>query len=147
MTQHQKSQLECSLRTATEACEALSQNLHMERDKVRELESRVNELYPAIDSWVQQLNANKQQLSCVHDEGTMERILLENQRHRELIDCLQSALNTREQSVQNLQCTLDQLSQPLHEGSSNEGGFFGSSVCSSEESNVEIITDAHCTNS
>ncbi|KAJ6136787.1 hypothetical protein N7497_012340 [Penicillium chrysogenum] len=143
--QHQKSQLEASLRHATETCQALSQSLHLERDKVRGLESRLNELYPAVNSWLQRLSQYKQESGCVGDEGTMERFLLENQRQRELINCLQSLLHAREQAVQDLQATLDQLSQQPLKGNAGQGGLFRSSVCSSEESNVEIITDTPST--
>lgn len=145
--QHQKSQLEMSLRHATETCQALTQSLHLERDKVRGLESRLNELYPAIDSWLQRLNQDKQGSGCVDVKGTMEPFLLENQRQRELINCLQTLLHVREQTVHDLQATLDQLSQRLPKGNTGQGGLFRSSVCSSEESNVEIITDAPSTRS
>lgn len=145
--QHQKSQLEFSLRHATETCQALSQSLHLERDKVRELESRLNELYPELDSWLQRLNQEKHMSGCANDKETMERLLLENQRQRELIYYLQSILQTREQTVQDLRSTLDQSSQRLPEENTSQSGLFRSSVCSSEESEVEIITDAPLTRS
>jgi predicted nucleic acid-binding Zn-ribbon protein len=143
--QHQKSQLEFSLRHATETCQALSQSLHLERDKVRELESRLNEVYPNIHSWLHRLDQEKQRSGCADD--TMERLLLENQRQRDLINCLQSMLHAREQTVQDLQSTLDHLSQRLPQENAGQGGLFRSSVCSSEESNVEIITDTPSTKS
>lgn len=145
--QHQKSQLEFSLRHATETCQALSQSLHLERDKVRELESRLNELYPELDSWLQRLNQEKHMSGCAYDKETMERLLLENQRQRELIYYLQSILQAREQTVQDLRSTLDQLSHRLPEENTSRSGLFRSSVCSSEESEVEIITDAPSTRS
>lgn len=145
--QYQKSQLELSLRHATETCQALSQSLQLEREKVRGLESRLNDLYPAIDSWLQRWNQDKQGSGCVDDKGIMEHFLLENRCQRELINCLQSLLHAREQTVHDLQDTLDQLSQRLPIGNAGQGGLFRSSVCSSEESNIEIITDTPSTRS
>jgi predicted nucleic acid-binding Zn-ribbon protein len=142
--QHQKSQLEVSLRHATETCQALSQSLHLERDKVRELESRLNEVYPNIDSWLHRLNQEKQNSRSADDKETMDRLLLENHRQRESINCLQSILHAREQTVQDLQSTLDQLSQRLPK---ENGGLFRSSVRSSEEPNVKIITNTPSTKS
>jgi hypothetical protein len=142
---HQKSQLEVLLRHTTETCQALSQSLQLERDKVRGLESRLNDLYPAVDSWVQRLNQDRQESGGVDDKETMEHFLLENQRQRELINYLQSLVHTREQAVQHLQATLDQSSQRSPKGSTGQGGLFRSSVCSSEESSIEIITGTSST--
>jgi chromosome segregation ATPase len=142
---HQKLQLEFSLRHATETCQALSKSLQMEREKVRELEARLNELYPDIDAWLQRWAQEKHESGCVDDKETMNRLLLDNQRQRELISCLQSILHGREQTVQDLQATLNQLSQGLRKGNTGQGGLFRSSVCSSEESNVEIITETPST--
>ncbi|KAJ5302302.1 hypothetical protein N7508_007165 [Penicillium antarcticum] len=143
-SQHQRSQLEVSLRHATETCQVMSQSVRLEMDKVRELESRLNGLYPSVDSWLERLDKSRQKSESVDDRGTLEHLLSENQRQRESIDCLQSILHTREQTVQDLQATLDQLTQQLPQENTGEDGVFGShgpAVRSSEESSAEIITE------
>lgn len=144
--QLEKAQFEASLRHAAEACHALAQDLCLERKKVQELESRLRELYPTINSWFQRLTPEGQKTAGFNEKEKMEHLLSENQHQRELIACLQSTLHSREQTVQDLKATLDQVVQELPSGKTCEDGMDTvaserPSLCSSEGSCVEIITE------
>lgn len=145
--EYQKSQLEASLRHAAEACQVMSRELGFERNKVQELESRLNDLYPTIESLLQRLSSDEQRSGYLNENGTVERLVEENQRQRELISWLQSTLQTRERTVQELKVTLDQVAQELLPGISCQDERERLTVeeptysSSEEESCVEIITE------
>lgn len=54
-----KSQHEASLRWAGDACYSMACDLDLERGKVRELESRLAELHPTIETVINRLSASE----------------------------------------------------------------------------------------
>ena len=144
--EYQRSQLDSSLRHTTEACQAMSRELGFERGKVQELESRLNDLYPTIDSLLQRLPSDEERLDSFNEKRTIDSLLHESQQQRELISWLQSSLQARERTVQQLKVTLDQVAQELPSGISNQDepdklSIEEPAASSSEESCVEIITE------
>ncbi|KAJ5084792.1 hypothetical protein NUU61_009371 [Penicillium alfredii] len=144
--EHHKSQQEATLRYTADVCQAISRDLALERNKVQELESRFNDVYPAIDKLLQRLTQDQNPPGSQDGMWTIQQLQHENLRQRELIACLQSTLQAREEMVQELQVALEQLTRELHRGNSNlnkpddltSNGT--PSGCSDEESSVEIIT-------
>lgn len=111
--QHQKSELEASLAHMAEACRIMARDLGLEKAKAQELESRLTELYPSIDSLLQKLTPAEHKAGHPNYEEVNGHLLLENQRQRELIMSLQSTLQAREEAMQGLRSTLDRTVQEL----------------------------------
>ncbi|KAJ5456070.1 uncharacterized protein N7458_004334 [Penicillium daleae] len=144
--QQQKSHLEASLAHTAEACRVMARDLGLERTKVQELETRLNELYPAIDSLLQILTPEENKAG-LQDKAANGHLLLENQQQQELIAYLQSTLHDREQAVKELRISLDQAIQELRAGDPSQFELGNYTVDgesngeSSEGSCVEIITE------
>lgn len=141
--QHQKSQLESSISYTTEACRVACQNLEMERNKVQQLESRLNDLQPGIASLLQKLGEQEAN-NWLDGKEKNNEMVLENQYQRELITHLQSALYARDQMLEELKGTLDRTvseEQPANVDKAEEEITTNElNDCSSEGSCIEIVT-------
>ncbi|KAJ5152444.1 hypothetical protein N7492_009724 [Penicillium capsulatum] len=133
--QYHKSQLEASLAYMTEACRATSRDLALQRTKVQELESRLNELYPNMDLLLQKLSQEAHKARCPNGEAANGHLLLEIQRQQELIISLQSTLDKRERAIQELQ------SATLNQDDLNQSTIDEINDGSSDASSVAIITE------
>lgn len=134
----------------SEACRVMARDLGLERAKVQELESRLNELYPKTDSLLQKLANEEQKKGVLSDGGANGHLLLENQHQQELIISFQSTLLSRERTIQELKTTLGKTVQGLQSRERSQDELDQLNVeeaqdqdddGSSEESCVEIITD------
>lgn len=119
---YQRWELEMSLRYAKEACQAFTECLQSERDKIQELESHLNKLYLAIDSW--RLSQDKQKSGCFDDEGTIERLLLNKQPRQKFINTSKDVLCTDEQSIQGIYAYIDRMFQKVHKRKIGQGELF-----------------------
>lgn len=125
----------------------MARDLGLERVKVQELESRLAEVYPNIDTLLQSLAPAEHKSGHLDDEGVNGHLVLENQRQRELIVSLQSALQAREEAMQELKSTLDKTMQELSLASLGQQDKLDrfspdeTKEDSSEGSCVEIITE------
>lgn len=143
--QYQRSQLETSLAHMAEACRVMARDLGLEKSKVQELESRLTELYPSIESLLQYLAPGEHNRQQLNNEGANGHLLLENQRQRELISSLESNLREREEAIRELKSRPQETMQAFQLTSYNQhqpdrlipDGLTGGI---SEESSVEIIT-------
>lgn len=142
--QHAKSQHEASLRWAGDACHSMACDLDLERGKVRELESRLAELHPTIETVISRLSASEKSDSS-RETRQLQR---ENERQRDLIRCLQATLRAREESVRELEAALGAAAGGfLHsrdEECSMDVASCGELICMSqdEDSSVDIVTEA-----
>lgn len=146
--QNQKSQLEASVRHATDCCHAISRDLGLERNKVQELESRLNELYPAINTLLLRLSPGGPNTGCIDEEciKTCCQLFQENQYQQEWISRLQSTLHSRERTVQELTALLGQQVKQgnpptMALGLQADHNNAERSVSSSGSSSVDIITE------
>ncbi|KAJ6115287.1 hypothetical protein N7486_001065 [Penicillium sp. IBT 16267x] len=145
-TQHQRSQLESSVSYTTEACRVAYQNLEMEKNKVQQLESRLNDLQPGVISLLQKLGEQEINNRQLNGKERDTEIVLENQYQRDLITHLQSTLYVRDQMLEELKEALDRVvseQQPATVDKAEEE-IIASELddCSSEGSgsDIEIVT-------
>ncbi|KAJ5461032.1 uncharacterized protein N7458_002584 [Penicillium daleae] len=143
--QHQRSQLETSLAYMAEACRVMARDAGLEKVKVQELESRLSEVYPSIDSLLQYLAPGEHNGDHLNDEGVNGHLLLENQRQREFINSLEANLLEREEAIRELKSRLEETVQEHRLAShgqheSDRLSPYEMTGGTSEESSVEIIT-------
>lgn len=142
-----RSQQEASLRFAVESCQVMSNNLNLQRNKAHQLESRLIDLYPAIDEMLHSLN----EISSHHvskNSQKIEQLLKENQHQRELNNYLQGALSAREEVLQDLKRFLAQAFLGFSAGDHNteipeqqEDESMPSSHSTDDRSSVDTIAD------
>ncbi|KAJ5660893.1 uncharacterized protein N7484_000265 [Penicillium longicatenatum] len=141
--QHQRSQLESSVTYTTEACRVACQNLELERNKVQQLESRLNDLQPGIASLLQKLGEQEANNKWPNGKEKDNGMALENQYQRELITHLQSTLYARDRTVEELKETLDRKVSEEQTANVNEAEEDITTNelhdCSSEGSCIEIV--------
>ncbi|CEJ55667.1 hypothetical protein PMG11_01915 [Penicillium brasilianum] len=143
--QYQRSQLETSLAHMAEACRVMARDLGLEKSKVQELESRLTELHPRIESLLQYLAPGEHNRQKLNNEGANGHLLFENQHQRELISSLETNLREREEAIRELKSRPQEITQAFQLTSHNQhqpdrlvlDGLTGGI---SEESSVEIIT-------
>jgi hypothetical protein len=120
------------------------QNLELERNKVQQLESRLNELQPGIASLLQKLGEQEANNKWLNGKEKDNAMALENQYQRELITHLQSTLYARDRTVEELKETLDRKVSEEHTANVNEPEEDITTNelndCSSEGSCIEIVT-------
>lgn len=142
--QHHKSQLEASLAYMLEACRVMARDLELERTRVQALESCLNDLYPKVDSLLQELDNYKTESLSNEVNG---HLLLENQQQQTLVTSLESKLYAHEQVIQELKAS---LGNTLQSGRHSQGELGQSTIeeaegqddgSSSEGSCIEIITE------
>jgi chromosome segregation ATPase len=104
--EYAKSQHEASLRLAAETCQAMSNDLLLERGRVQELEARLADLYPSIESMLHCLNQSLMHHVSQESTRSLQQLQEENQRQREQLIQLQATLHIREEMVQELRTTL-----------------------------------------
>lgn len=129
-----------------EACRVMARDVGLEKAKVQQLESRLSEAYPSIDSLLAYLAPGELNRRNLRDEGLNGHLLLENHRQRELIVHLESNLQKREEAIRELKLKLE---EPMHElqlarsGQAERDGLSPDNMTGnmSEESGVEIITE------
>lgn len=143
--QHQRSQLETSLAHIAEACRVIARDIGLEKAKVQELESRLTEVYPSIDSLLQYLAPGEHNGEHLSDEGVNGHLLLKNHRQRELIISLESNLREREEAIRELNSRLEETVQELRlasHGQHEPDQLSPNEITrgTSEKSSVEIIT-------
>jgi hypothetical protein len=143
--QHQRSQLETSLAHMAESCRVMARDVGLEKTKVQELESRLAEECPNIDSLLQYFVPIERNCEHLNDEGVNGHILLENQRQRELIMSLESSLRDREEAIREMKSRLEETVQELYlaghaQHQSDQLTPDEMTGSTSEESSIEIIT-------
>lgn len=134
--QQVKSQNEAALRWAGDACYSMARDLELERNKVRELETRLTELQPTIETVIRHLSGTGSSLSSQE----IKRLWNDNQRQRDLILCLQATLHAREQTVLQLKTTLEEMFGGLLDCEDNHVSDGGTTLASSDDGSVDIIT-------
>ncbi|KAJ5639164.1 uncharacterized protein N7484_007026 [Penicillium longicatenatum] len=137
----QKSLQETSFRSAAETCQLMARDLSLERARVQELESRLNDLYPTIETFLKGSTVG-QSRHC--ETEVMRELQQENYYQRELITCLQSALQAREETVEELKLSLKETLQAIQGGSGDNTPRqpkVDETYSSDEDGSVEIITN------
>lgn len=136
-------QYEASLRWAGDACHTMTRDLELERSKVRELESRLAELYPTVESLRGYLNSQRPDLSKARE---LQR---KNERQRDLIRCLQATLEVREESVTEMKAAMEAAAGSLFYTGAPEvkmegisGGETSWRCQDDDESSIDIVTEA-----
>ena len=128
-----------------ESCQVMSNNLNIQRNKANQLESRLIDLYPAIDEVLHSLN----EVPSHHQHSqSVERLLKENQQQREMNTYLQGALSAREDMLQDLKKSLEEIFVGFSEGEHNtdkpeqqQDGSMPSSYLTDDQLSVDTITD------
>lgn len=145
--QHHKSQLEASLAYMLEACRVMARDLGLERTRVQALESCLNDLYPKVDSLLQELANYKTESLSNEVNG---HLLLENQQQQTLITSLEAKLHAREQVIQELKASLRITTQELQSGKHSQRELDQSTIEEAEDQDdgsswegscIEIITE------
>ncbi|KAG0157503.1 hypothetical protein Pdw03_8070 [Penicillium digitatum] len=138
-----KSQLETSHRVATETCQAIANDLSIERHKMQNLESRLSDLYPTLDRLLYYLNqsSGQQQNTSMH-----QNLQQENHRLREVVAYLQASLTAREEMVKDLRTTFSEAflgfsDNAVYGGDDDEESIYqNGDSCADDESSVDIVT-------
>lgn len=141
--QYQRSQLETSLAHMAEACRVMARDLGLEKSKVQELESRLTELYPSVESLLQYLAPGEHNRQQLNNEGANGYLLLENQRQRELIFSLESNLQESEEAIRELKSRPQEAMKAFQLTNQHQPDRLipdGLTGGTSEESSVEILT-------
>lgn len=127
--QSTRSQHEASAQYTSNLCQAMARDLDLEKGKVRELESLLNEVTPMVESLLRRLSDDRSS----DDRKRIEELQKENQSQQSLILLLQSVVAEREEKVRDLRAVL--------EGAKVWYDHTEEYAQDEDEASVEIITD------
>ncbi|KAJ5475411.1 hypothetical protein N7539_007698 [Penicillium diatomitis] len=111
--QYQKSQVDFSLAHTAETCRTLAYDLSTERTKTRNLASQLQQLYPAIDAWVNDSLLKLPTTESAHSVD-VEHLVAQNQQQKNLIQKLQNEAKAREDAIDQLKETLKHTEEELY---------------------------------
>lgn len=92
-----KSDYEKATRTAIDSCQLLSRDLSFEKMKVQDLEARLNELYPSIQTLLENHALPPSRECSTAKEDALQHEL---SCQRELVQCLKSTIRDREETIE-----------------------------------------------
>lgn len=94
-----------SLRSATESCQIISRDLALERIRVQDLEARLKELHPSIETLLQNIHLDQPHVPDPEFSSQQQTI----QYQQELICSLQGIIRAREEMIEELGLSLDDV--------------------------------------